>query len=39
MSLKDLFAELDSKRAAMTQEEHHGSSVLILFNDKPTKVL
>lgn len=39
MSLKDLFAELDAKRAAMTREEHHGSSVLVLSNDKPTKAL
>ena len=39
MSLTDLFAELDAKRAAMTREERHGPSVLVLFEDKPTKAL
>ena len=39
MSLTDLFTELDAKRAAMTREERHGPSVLVLFDDKPTKAL
>lgn len=38
-SLTDVFDELDARRAAMTREERHGSSVLILFNEKPTKAL
>ncbi|MGI9450203.1 MAG: hypothetical protein ACR2QH_06155 [Geminicoccaceae bacterium] len=39
MSLTDVFDELDAKRTAMTREERHGASVLILFNEKPTKAL